>query len=115
MGLFVRTCIRAAFIVSVACLVMSVSAFSQGIATGSISATVTDPSGASLPGAHVKAVNASTNQEFAGDTSELGFITLRSLPPGFYKITITSTSFRTAVLDSVEVSVARDSSLGSVK
>src|SRR5260370_28478993 len=99
----------------VACLFLATSAFSQGIATGTISGTVTDPSGAVLPGALVKAVSLATNQEFTGETNAAGFITLRSVPPGTYKVTITSKSFRTAVIEGVEVTVAKETSLGDVK
>ncbi|HXL21586.1 MAG TPA: TonB-dependent receptor [Candidatus Dormibacteraeota bacterium] len=115
MRLFAKTGLLAALLASVACLVLSVGAFSQGIATGSISGTITDPSGAVLAGAHVRALSTATNQEYAGDTNDTGIIVLRSLPPGTYKITVTSASFRTAVIDNVEVSVARETSLGAVK
>src|SRR5579859_6908267 len=90
-------------------------AFSQGIATGSISGTVTDPTGAIVPGAKVTAVNAATNQEFSGTTNEAGLVALRSVPPGNYKVTITSSNFRTVVLEKVEVVVAQDSGLGTIK
>jgi Carboxypeptidase regulatory-like domain len=70
---------------SVFYLLLATSAQSQGIATGSISGTVTDPSGASLPGAHVTAVSTATNQEFAGETNDSGVIVFRTVPPGFTK------------------------------
>src|SRR5262249_11249437 len=92
-------------------LLLGQSAFGQGIATGSLSGTVTDPSGAAVPGAHVKAVNAATNQELLGETNETGFVAFRAVPPGAYRITITARSFRTALLESVEVAVARDTDL----
>src|ERR1700722_13370877 len=99
--------LKAALLVCVACLTASVAVFPQGIATGSVSGTVTDPAGASLPGAHVTALNTATNQESSGDTNDSGVVTFRSLPPGIYKITITSKSFRTTVLDNIEVSVSK--------
>ena len=107
--------LKAGLLVCVACLTASVAVFSQGIATGSISGTVMDPGGASLPGAHVTALNTGTNQESSGDTNDSGVVTFRSLPPGIYKITITSKSFRTTVLDNIEVSVSKESSFGVVK
>jgi Carboxypeptidase regulatory-like domain/TonB-dependent Receptor Plug Domain len=98
-----------------ACLMLAASGFSQGIATGSLSGTVTDPTGAIVPGAKVVATNSSTGQEFTGETNEAGLVALRSLPPGSYKVTITSKNFRTVVLEKVEVVVAQDSSLGTIK
>jgi hypothetical protein len=87
----------------------------QGIATGSISVTVTDPSGAAVPGATVKAQSKATNQEFIGETNSSGYVELRSVPPGTYTITITSKSFRTLVLERNDVLVSRGTDLGVVK
>jgi hypothetical protein len=102
-------------LVSVFCLLLATSGQSQGIATGSISGTVTDTTGASLAGAHVTAVSTATNQEFAGETNDSGVIVFHTVPPGIYKITITSRSFRTTVLDNIEVSVSKESDFGSIK
>lgn len=107
--------LRAGLFAALACLLLCGSAFSQGIATGSITGTVIDPSGATLPGASVKAVDTATNQEFSEVTKEAGLIALLSLPPGTYKVTISSKSFRTIVLENVEVSSSRDTALGSIK
>src|SRR6266404_8608740 len=63
-----------------ACLLLAVPAFSQGIATGSIAGTVTDPTGAVILGATVKAVNTATNQEFSATTNDAGLVSLRSVP-----------------------------------
>jgi len=104
-----------ALFVSAFCLLLTASGFSQGIATGSMSGLVADPTGAIVPGAKVTATNTATNQEFVGETNEAGLIALRAIPPGMYKITISSKSFRTAVIESVEVTVARDSSLGTIR
>jgi carboxypeptidase family protein/TonB-dependent receptor-like protein len=87
----------------------------QGIATGSISVTVTDPSGAAVPGATVKAQSKATNQEFIGETNSSGYVELRSVPPGTYTITITCKSFRTLVLERNDVLVSRGTDLGVVK
>ncbi len=104
-----------ALLAGATCLFQAAPAFSQGIATGSISGTVTDPTGAIVPGAKVTAVNTATNQEFSATTNEAGLVVLRSVPPGNYKVTITSSSFRTVVLERVEVVVAQDSGLGTIK
>ncbi len=98
-----------------ACLLLAVPAFSQGIATGSIAGTVTDPTGAVILGATVKAVNTATNQEFSATTNDAGLVSLRSVPPGIYKVTVTTNNFRTVVIERVEVVVAQESSLGTIK
>ena len=104
-----------AVLASVACLLLVTSAHPQGIATGSISGTIADPSGAVVPGAKVTAVNTATNTASTAETNNDGAFALRSLPPGTYKVTIEAPNFRTTVLDKVEVSVARDTDLGTAK
>lgn len=104
-----------AFIVGAVCLVLTASGFAQGIATGSISGTVVDPSGSVVLGAKVAAQSKSTNQAMSGVSNEQGLFAFRSVPPGSYKITIEAKGFRTVVLDNVEVQVARETALGSVK
>src|SRR5216684_3938687 len=91
------------------------AAYSQGIATGSMSATVIDPSGGAVPDADVTAQNTATNQEFVGKTNGLGYVELRSIPPGTYKLTIASKQFRTLVVGKVDVVVAQNTDLGGLK
>jgi|SRR5215467_381563 len=104
-----------AFCIGVGSVLVPATTYAQGIATGSISVTVTDPSGAAVPDVAVKAQSKGTNQEFNGRTNSLGYVELRSVPPGTYTVTITSKSFRTLVLEKTEVLVARDTDLGTVK
>jgi hypothetical protein len=104
-----------ALFVSVFCLVLAASGFSQGIATGSLSGTVTDPTGSVVPDAKVTVLNAATNQASTAITSNAGFFAVRSLPPGTYKVTVESKNFRTVDLEKVEVLVGQDSALGTIK
>lgn len=98
-----------------ASLFLAVASFPQGIATGTLSGTILDPSGAVIPNAKITAVNAATNTATVGQTNGDGLFTLRSLPPGSYKLTVESGSFRTAVLDKIDVFVARETDLGSIR
>src|SRR5579859_4403507 len=104
-----------ALLLGAACLLLAGSARAQGIATGSMSGTVVDPSGAVVPGAKITATNSATNTVSTGVTSGDGLFAIRSLPPGSYKVTIEASNFRTAVLDKIDVFVARDSDLGTTK
>ena len=90
-------------------------ALGQGIATGSISGTVVDPTGAVVGIATVTAQNIETGLALAGQTNEAGYFTFRSVPPGTYKVTVEAKGFRKVELSQVSVQVARDSSLGTVK
>ncbi len=104
-----------ALFVSVFCLFLAASGFSQGIATGSLSGTVTDPTGAIVLGARVTVLSKATSQATTIETNDLGYFAVRSLPPGTYKVTVESKNFRTLALENVEVSVAQDTALGGLK
>ena len=90
-------------------------ALGQGIATGSISGTVVDPTGAVVSLATVSAQNVETGLALTGQTNDAGYFTFRSVPPGTYKVTVEAKGFRKVQMSQVTVQVARDSSLGSVK
>ncbi len=70
---------------------------------GSINGTVTDPSGASVPGAAVKATEVSTNIEHNTTTSSEGQFSFQDLALGFYKVSVTASGFPTYSVDKVEV------------
>jgi len=70
---------------------------------GSINGTVTDPSGASVPGATVKATETATNIEHTTVTSSEGQFAFQDLALGVYKLTVTASGFPTYSLDKVEV------------
>src|SRR6266478_847180 len=70
---------------------------------GSINGTVTDPSGASVPGATVKAGEIATNIDHTTVTSSEGQFAFQDLPLGLYKVTVTASGFPTHSVDKVEV------------
>jgi hypothetical protein len=72
---------------------------------GSIVGTITDPSGAVVPNAQVRAVNPATGETRETTTDSAGRFTLANLIPGSYDIQITSPSFRTYRKTGVPASV----------
>jgi hypothetical protein len=77
------------------------------ITTGSISGTVTDQTGAVVPGANVT-VKGEAGQHFTAVTKGDGGYTIPGVPAGTptYTVTITAPSFKTAVIQNVKVNVA---------
>src|SRR2546428_11602676 len=71
---------------------------------GAINGTVTDPSGAVVPNASVKATESATGIDHATSTTSEGQFAFQDIPLGFYKITVTATGFPTYAVDKVEVS-----------
>ena len=62
---------------------------------GAITGTVTDPSGALISGASVKAVNIATNLEVSARTKANGSFVIPDLPAGTYRVTVTKEGFKT--------------------
>src|SRR5256885_16885982 len=70
---------------------------------GSLTGNVTDPSNATVPGAHVQALNVQTNVLREDMTNDRGVYLFTALQPGVYKITFSAQAFGTRVVESVRV------------
>jgi len=93
---------RDKFICLFACLALLVpSLLAQVNATGTLMGTVTDPSGAVVPGADVKAVNQDTGLNRETKTNEAGQYRFDLLPAGTYQVRIVSKGFAEQVFGSV--------------
>jgi Carboxypeptidase regulatory-like domain/TonB-dependent Receptor Plug Domain len=72
----------------------SPQAFAQATNTsGAIQGTITDASGAVLPGASVTITNTGTSQNLKLTTDSAGFYSSGPLPPGSYTVTVTGSGF----------------------
>ena len=72
---------------------------------GSIQGTVTDSSGAAIPGARVKVFSAGTGLSRTVPTNDQGAYVAYELPLGSYSVTVEKQGFRTTTLSGVTVSV----------
>ncbi|MGC2299890.1 MAG: TonB-dependent receptor [Acidobacteriaceae bacterium] len=70
-------------------------------ATASIQGTVTDASGALVPGATVVARHIATGIETRGKTTSDGYYVLSALPAGTYSVTVTAPGFETLVQENI--------------
>src|SRR5919108_6562946 len=83
------------------------SALAQGGgATTSLSGTVTDSSGAIIPGASVAVKNVATGTTFETVTNENGYFSVPALNPGTYTVAVTLMGFKTAVVNDVRVNAS---------
>src|SRR5262245_49549507 len=73
--------------------------------TGDIAGTVTDATGAVVANATVTADNPATKFSLSLTTSDTGGYRIVNLPPGTYKLSVTSPGFKTLVRDA-EVSIS---------
>ena len=70
---------------------------------GSVVGTVTDSSGAAVPGAAIVITNIGTNDSRNAQSDAGGVYTISTVPAGIYKITVTKQGFSSFVTDRVEV------------
>ncbi len=84
-------------------------------ATGRISGTVLDPTGAAIPAAQVTIRSESSGATFAVVTSSTGGYTAIDLPAGFYAIEVEMPGFRRHVVQSIKVDVATEASLPRIR
>jgi len=75
-------------------------AFCQ-ISTGTITGTITDPSGAAIPNVQVTVVQTETNFESRATTNAEGIYRVQSLIPGTYRVTFQSSGFKRVIQDGV--------------
>ena len=71
-----------------------------------LTGTVTDPSGAAVPGATVIARHVATNAETKTTTNETGLYVLPFLNTGDYTVTATQTGFKTGIKQEVQLSIS---------
>jgi outer membrane receptor protein involved in Fe transport len=94
---------RAFLLLTFVALAGSAPAWAQ--ATGSIAGSVTDESGAVLPGVMIEVTNVETSQVRTAVTREDGFYTVPLLRPGAYQVKGTLPGFKVFVRDGVTVTV----------
>jgi hypothetical protein len=85
--------------------VMSGVAYGQAVESQQISGTVTDPSGAVVPGATVQVKNSATGLTRTVITNSDGNYVALNLPVGTYDITTTMTGFKKSTITGVAVDV----------
>jgi hypothetical protein len=73
--------------------------------TSSLTGTVTDPTGAVIPGAQVTITNIKTGAQRATAANGAGYYTMPLLPPGTYQLVAKSPGFTDVTIKSVELRV----------
>ncbi|MGB9030108.1 MAG: carboxypeptidase-like regulatory domain-containing protein [Acidobacteriaceae bacterium] len=75
-------------------------AMGQTATNGTITGTVTDPTGAVLPGATVKILNPVSQYERTATTDNAGHFQISNVPANSYHMTVSMTGFSTFVTES---------------
>ena len=95
-----------AFVILLACSVAHAQA-----PTGVITGSVTDSTGAVVPGATVTLTNLSTNNQRVVESNEAGAYTLPSLPPGTYDLRVESEGFSAQERSNINLQVGQTARL----
>src|SRR5947207_12176812 len=88
---------------SLSLFLLSGSLLAQIGGGGSIQGTITDPTGAVIPGAPITATNVATGVVTARQSTSAGIYVISPLPAGEYTVTVSATGFQTAVQQHVIV------------
>lgn len=98
---FFKRCVRAVVVVGMLALLPVGVAHAQYNA--SLRGTVTDPTGAVIPGATLTLVDTDTNATQIAKSNAAGFYTFNALPPAPYRLTVSRSGFKTNVLAHVQI------------
>src|SRR5262245_31571622 len=88
-------------------------AFGQTSNVGTVSVTVLDPGGASIPGASLELRDLATNDMRRATTSTAGTYAFPNLPFGQYQLHISAQGFQGQVFEAVQVQAARNTSIAA--
>src|SRR5215467_5374551 len=95
-------------------LVLCIPSVGQ-VVKGSISGSVTDPQGAVVSGAQVKAKSVETGVVFATTSDSAGLYRFNLIPVGTYIVEVTAQGFKTTTQSNVQVGAGRDTGLGATR
>ncbi len=109
-----RQCLKKSMRVLLICLAV-VSCFSAAMSQAQSNAAdlqgfVRDPQGAVVAGATVTARNTATNSSREATTNDDGFYKILSLAPGEYAVTVKAPNYKTAVIQSLTLTVGQTAS-----
>jgi hypothetical protein len=94
-------------------VILPIQSWTQGI-TGTIAGTVTDPSGAVIPGATVRVINAATQDVRKVVSNETGIFTVSGLVTGDYNVRITAEGFKTWEIAGIHVLPAERKNIAGI-
>jgi hypothetical protein len=94
-------------VLCILCLLVLVGAAFAQSDRGTITGTISDPTGAMIGGANIVAKNSQTGTEYQTASTATGNFTLAQLPIGTYELSATSPGFKKYVRPGIIVSVAQ--------
>ena len=108
-----RITTAAVLVLIAAMMLWSPAALPQSAATGALTGTVSDPSGAGIPSATVKITHTSTGATRVTATDNAGQYRALLLPPGKYSVQVSAQGFKTADFPDISIDVAETRTLNA--
>lgn len=102
--------LRLLCLIVVAGLALAIPGFAQSV-RGAVTGTITDSSGAVIPGATVVAIQIGTGTRSQAISTSSGSYRLSDLPVGAYNVTTTAKGFEAATANAIQVTVNSTASL----
>jgi hypothetical protein len=99
------------FALAVLCMILAPLALLAQSSNGSISGTVTDGTGASIPGVTITATNTATGINRTAVSTNTGWYEVPNLPPGNYLVTAELAGFQPQKHEKIGVNVGSDTGL----
>ncbi len=84
------------------------------VSKGSVSGSIVDPQGASVPNALIKIVNKGTNETVTVTSDSAGLFRFALLSIGKYRLEISKAGFNTTAVEDIEVTLGADRGLGPI-
>ena len=85
------------------------------VSKGSVSGSIVDPQGASIPDASIKIVNADTNETATVTSDGAGLFRFGLLSIGKYRLEVSKSGFNKTVIENIDVTLGADHGLGSIR
>ena len=102
-----RRCIARLMCLFVAFLLLGQGSITLAQSTGTIQGTVTDESGAVVPGAQITVHNVATGVERTTQSDSSGNYQVAALPVGSYRLEVRAQGFQTAIVNRIDLEVGR--------
>jgi len=111
-GKVVRLLLQGLFCWLVVAELLGPSLYAQGLGSA-IQGTVTDSTGAVVPGAAIAATNMDTGLQRSVTSNASGIYVVSNLPPGRYRVQVSLAGFQTNVRENVELVVGQQLALNT--
>src|SRR5438552_1385384 len=92
-------CVRNIIVAAVLMFLLALMAFGQ-TSTGEVNGTLTDPTGAAVPGANIRLISEATKIETRATSKQDGYFTFVNVVPGRYILRVELAGFKTAITSS---------------